>query len=92
MRMTKDYYDAHVTIAIEIEFDDGGRFWKTVVGKDAYHKVCERYCGEISDVDLCAKQEDEKVRDFLNTVEYNKRHNPRFARSTFYEVLDAMLI
>ena len=67
------YFDAHVTMAVEIEFEDGGRFWTEVKGselKDYCNKIYER--GDyVSDIDFCSKQEDKWVRNVLNHAYYN---------------------
>lgn len=93
--MTRQYFEEHVTYAVEVE-SDYGRIWRTFVGVRAMNKYLTQVeCSEdmwISDVDLSCKQEDKEVRDFLNRVEYNLRHNPKCKGKSFNDILGAMLV
>lgn len=89
--MTKAYYYEHVTYAVEIEYEYGGRSWHTVVGEKELNRFCKLHDDELSDIDLSTKQQDEKVRDFLNRAYYNTYHNPTFKGKSFMDVIDAML-
>lgn len=91
MKMTKDYYNDNVDMAVEFEEESGYRYWKTFKGLELKDGIAaEKEYGDIylSDIDLCTKQSDDKVRAFLNFVDYNWQNNPNFKGLGFYDVLD----
>lgn len=72
MKMTKAYFEKHVTFAIE--FDYGYREWETADGVEELKKLTEGSTN-LSDIDYCPKQNDEHVRKFLNIVDWNRYNN-----------------
>ena len=91
MMMTRDYYNDNVDMAVEFEYEDGYRYWKTFKGLEMHDGInAEIEDGKVylSDIDLCTKQSDDKVRAFLNFVEYNCRYNPKFKGMNLYDLMD----
>ena len=90
MTMTREYFKENVTMAVEIEWDDGYRHWVDCKGSevDDIVKGNLRSGQYISDIDFCTKQYDEKVKNFLNFVFYNFYHNPNFKGKSLDDVLD----
>lgn len=86
MKMTKEYFENNVVFAVE--FDYGHREWETATGVKELKKVIEAGNDNLSDIDYCCKQDDEKVRKFLNFVDYNFRKNPVFKHCSFDTVLN----
>lgn len=92
MKMTKEYYEANVDMGCEVEREDGSRYWETVKGdkvKAFFDSLDEDEY--FSDCDLCCKQSNEKVKAFLNLVDYNATHNPNYKGLGFYKVLEIAL-
>lgn len=72
------YFNDNVMMAVEIEYEDGGRFWETMRGADvdAYlDKRCREGYAYFSDCDYCTKQPDEWCRNVLNTADLNWTKN-----------------
>lgn len=78
MKHNKEYFDSHVIMAVEIEYEMGGRNWYTMKGTevDSFCKSYEDSEDCISDIDFCSKQEDDwcrKVLDFAEDSWFNNR-------------------
>lgn len=93
MIMTREYYNNNVDMAIEVEDEYGHRMWVDCKGS-ALDSTWEKYKKRgysFSDEDLCCTQSDEKVRHFLNVVDYNSNHNPNYKGLGFHKVLELAL-
>lgn len=66
--MTREYFDNNVDMAVEIEYEDGGRNWYTMKGPEVKEFCDERVAGGdyISDIDYCANQSDPAIREILD--------------------------
>ena len=64
--MTREYFEANVIMAVEVEYDGGGRSWRMMPGKDV-RRFCEnvRNCG-ISDIDYAAEQDDPEIQKIID--------------------------
>lgn len=66
--MNKKYFEENVIMAVEVEYEDGGRCWREVKGSnmgaflDALDKDEERF---LSDIDYCTKQADPAIAEVL---------------------------
>lgn len=66
--MNKKYFEENVIMAIEVEYEGGGRCWREVKGSeveaflDAIDKDEERF---LSDIDYCTKQADTAIAEVL---------------------------
>lgn len=91
--MTKQYFNDNVVWAVEVDY--GRRYWETVKGEKELNEYCERHEDDLSDVDFAIKQEDEWVRDVLNTAEYNFRNNLNWCKkqglTSFQDVIDFII-
>lgn len=65
--MTKEYFYNNVIMAVEIEYDGGGRNWNTMKGSEvqAYLDNLSEDEG-FSDLDYCTKQENPEIREILD--------------------------
>ena len=77
MMKNREYFEANVVMAVEIEYEYGGRNWNSMKGSEvkAYCDEQESFGNFISDIDYCTKQDDEWCRKVLNTAYYNWEHN-----------------
>lgn len=90
--MTKEFFEANVIMAVEVEYEDGGRIWKTMSGSEV-RSFCEniKNCG-ISDIDYCTDQRDpevQKVIDAATKIWSDK--GPRDHFKSFDAVIDFLL-
>ena len=87
--MTKEYFEANVMMAVEVKYETGGRYWKTVKGSEflAYiEEVDNDDCMCVSDVDYDTKQEDPQIQEFLE-----KAYNTWFHSDCVYSSLDELI-
>lgn len=88
MKMTKEFYEANVVKAVEVEYENGGRRWFEMWGDEVDDFIKALDDDEyLSDIDLCCHQPNEAVKKFLNVVDYNANHNPMYKGVGFYNVL-----
>lgn len=77
------YFEEHVNMAVEIEYEYGGRNWYTMKGSEV-KSFCDSYEDSedgVSDIDYATKQDDEWVRKVLNAAYYNWMHNLDWCKS-----------
>lgn len=89
----KEYFNDNVVMAIEVEYEDGGKEWHT---KDGWmvDRFCERVlqCGDfISDIDYSTTQRDDWCRKVLNLADYNWRNNQDWCRKMEFKSLDDLI-
>lgn len=97
--MDKNYFEANVVFAVEVEFEIGGRNWRTVVGQKALDEYLNRLNEFddmwLSDIDYASKQPDKKVRKVLNTAWYNFRNNSEWCKkhglTSLWSVVDYII-
>lgn len=92
MIMTKKYFYDNVDMGCEVEYDNGHRQWFIVQGKnvDSFWNNLDDD-EHFSDEDLCCTQSDDKIRYFLNLVEYNCDNNPIYKHKTIWDVIEIAL-
>lgn len=65
--MTKEFFDANVIMAVEIEYDFGGRHWTEMKGSDVQDFLNNLGESEgLSDIDYCTKQENSEIKEILD--------------------------
>ncbi len=65
--MTKEYFYNNVIMAVEIEYDGGGRNWNTMKGSEVQTYLDNLSEDEgFSDLDYCTKQENPEIREILD--------------------------
>ena len=67
--MNKKYFEQNVIMAVEVEYEDGGRCWHTMKGSEvqAYLDSLDQMDGVyLSDVDYAGKQEVPEIRAILD--------------------------
>ena len=91
--MTKEFFDAKVTMAVEIEYDFGGREWRTMRGEDVQAFINKLEEDEsLSDIDYCTQQENPEIQKILDQaneiwMDSDKRKNFK----NFDEAIDSLL-
>lgn len=94
--MTKQEFEQKVDMAVEIEYETGGRHWTVMKGSevDAYIDGLGEYAS-LSDVDYSYKQEFEEVRNLLDKAEdiwFNHKEWWQERNFTYLgQVIDALL-
>jgi len=89
MTMTREYFENNVIMMVELE-DEFGKHRATMTNDKVDEYIRDNTDEDcwFSDLDICCKQTDDKVRRFLNFVDYNTYHNPSFKGLGFYSVMD----
>lgn len=64
--MNRKYFDENVTMAVEVEFEDGYRKWEVMPGKDVPSFINGLKNMGLSDVDFCSTQADPEIREVLD--------------------------
>lgn len=65
--MTKEFFDANVIMAVEIEYDFGGRHWTEMKGSEVQDFLNNLGESEgLSDIDYCTKQENPEIKEILD--------------------------
>ena len=65
--MTKEFFDANVIMAVEIEYDCGGRHWTEMKGSEVQDFINNLGESEgLSDIDYCTKQENPEIKEILD--------------------------
>ena len=93
MKMTQQYLDENMQIALRFQCPDGGLFWDydTYGNLESHVDMMKRNGYSFKGWEACKSQPNKCVRNFLNFVTYNYRHNILFVSCTWYEVLSAAL-
>ena len=69
--MDKKYFDENVIMAVEVEYEGGGRCWHTMKGSEVKRYLDrlehdeERY---LSDIDYCSKQDDPEIGKIIDAA------------------------
>ena len=99
----KKYFDDNVIYGVEVEYDDGYRLWKQVVGynlKSVLDDIEAREDEGLSDVDYSTHQPDEWCRKVLNTANLNffknqtwcKKHNLKSFDEVINYIIEKQLV
>lgn len=91
--MTKDFFENNVIVAVEVEYDMGGRCWHTMKGSEV-REYCDRVeqAGDsISDIDYCTKQNNAWCRKVLNAAYKNFYDNRDWCRKWGLKSLDDVI-
>ena len=89
--MEKSYFMQNVVLDVEIYNIRSNKIYQTM---SCTEEEAERLCNGDKDYRIkgyALKQSDKAIARFLNTAEYNRRHNPRCQGWTLNEVVGAML-
>ena len=95
--MTREQFNSVVIMAVEIEAEDGHRFWETMTADevDAYIDKWIDLGYYFSDCDYCTKQTDATVRKILNLADLNWFKNHEWCKAngldSFDKVIDYIL-
>lgn len=93
--MTKEYFKANVIMAVEIEYDGGGRRWREIKCSNlrAYlDKIAKSEDKCISDIDYCTEQEDAGVKEIIDkATEIWMDSEKRKGFKSYDEVIDSLL-
>ena len=91
--MTRDFFENNVIVAVEVEYDMGGRCWHTMKGAEvkAYCDGVKKRGDFISDVDYCAKQNNAWCRRVLNAAHKNWHDNRDWCKRWKLNSLDAVI-
>lgn len=91
--MTKEFFDANVIMAVEIEYGLGGRHWIEMKGSEVQNYINNLSEDEgLSDIDYCAKQENpeiQKILDKANEIWMDADQRKKF--KNFDEAIDSLL-
>lgn len=94
--MTKEYFEQNVIMAIEIEYEDGGRHWNTMKGSEVkeYLDRLEHNEGRyLSDVDYCSKQNDPEIGKIIDAAIEIWRDKEKSAKfKNLDDVIDSLLV
>ncbi len=93
MSRDKKYFNENVIMAVEVEYEMGGRNWSTMKGsevKDFCNRTYE-FGDYISDIDFCTKQDDEWVKKVLNHAMLNWTKNYDWCKKHNLSSLDALI-
>lgn len=94
--MTKEYFEQNVIMAIEIEYEDGGRHWNTIKGSEVEEYLDrlehdeDRY---LSDIDYCSKQNDPEIGKIIDAaieIWSDKEKSAKF--KNLDDVIDSLLV
>ena len=68
MKLTKKEIYDHFTFAVEVEEDDGYRYWIKCEGYDEWMKTADRIAndGKLSDMDMCTKHSYPGMQEFYD--------------------------
>lgn len=94
--MNKQYFEQNVVMAIEVEYETGGRCWHTMKGSevkgylDRLEQDDNRY---FSDIDYCSKQDDPEIGKIIEAAIkiWTDREKSAGFR-TLDEVIDSLLV
>ena len=93
--MTKDkkYFNENVMMAVEVEYEMGGRNWTTMKRTEVKNFCNHTYeLGDyISDIDFACKQEDSWVKKVLNHAMLNWTKNQNWCKKHSLSSLDALI-
>lgn len=100
----KEYFDSHVLEVVEIEYEDGGRFWTEPMTSDEADAYIRRNCKSdvypdsnmyFSDRDFCTKQKDKFVQRVLELAKLNWFKNDAWCKrnnlTSYWKVIDFIL-
>lgn len=94
--MTKEYFEQNVIMAIEIEYEDGGRHWNTMKGSEVeeYLDRLEHDEGRyLSDIDYCSKQNDPEIGKIIDAAIEILRDKEKSAKfKNLDDVIDSLLV
>lgn len=94
--MTKEYFEQNVIMAIEIEYEDGGRHWNTMKGSEVeeYLDRLEHDEGRyLSDIDYCSKQNDPEIGKIIDAAIEIWRDKEKSAKfKNLDDVIDSLLV
>ena len=83
------YFEANVNMAVEVEYEVGGRHWSVMKG-DKVKAFCDNLDEDeyLSDIDYATKQDDPWVRKVLNTAMYNWVNNQKWWKAKNFTCFD----
>ena len=100
----KEYFHSHVLEVVEIEMEEGGRFWTEPMTEEEADSYILRNCKSksnpnatyyLSDVDLCTHQTDKFVERIIKLAHLNWFENSAWWKKnnlkSYWEVIDFIL-
>ena len=100
----KEYFYSHVLEVVEIEYEDGGRFWTNPMTTDEADAYIRRNCKSdifpdsdmyLSDRDFCANQPDRFVKRVIDLAHLNWFKNDTWCKrnnlTSYWKVIDFIL-
>lgn len=94
--MTKEYFEQNVIMAVEVEYEGGGRCWHTMKGsevKEYLDKLEQDEYRFLSDIDYCSKQNDPEIGKIIDAAIEIWRDKEKSAKfKNLDDVIDSLLV
>ena len=93
MLMTREYVGKNLQIAIRFRCPDGSYFWEydNLGNLESHISMMKERGYRFVKYEMCRRQPNQHVRDFLNLVSYNHKHNFIFGSMSWTDVFELAL-